>query len=131
MRRLFHDLLAVVRAGVAGSYHRADSRGGMTELAGDFGDLREWFFEVALDVGAERLEGRDVYDLDLIFKRRLLGLTEQAIDADEEGGEGLSGAGGSCDERIAPGHYVRPAERLGICGRLEASLEPSANGWVE
>ena len=44
----------------------ADAGEGVAELEGDLLDLGERGFEVALDVVAEGLEGRDVDDVDFV-----------------------------------------------------------------
>src|SRR3972149_48608 len=52
---------------------------------------------------AQRREGRDVDDLRLGGQRAGLRLTDEAVDAGEEGGERLAGAGGRGDEEVAAG----------------------------
>ena len=104
---------------------------GIAELERDLLDLGEGVLEVALDVVAEGLQGRDVDDVDLVGERLLLGFADQAVDGDEEGGEGLAGAGGGGDEGVAAGDDLGPAEGLGVGGGAELALEPGADGGVE
>ncbi len=61
--RAFHDRRAVGLRRVAGADGGADLGQVEAELRGDLADLGERRFEVALDVVAERLEGRHVDDL--------------------------------------------------------------------
>ena len=63
------DRLALGLRGVAGAEGGADAVRGVAQLAGDLLDLGERGFEVALDVVAERLERRDVDDLDFVGER--------------------------------------------------------------
>src|SRR6185437_13105183 len=49
---------------------------------------------------------------------------KQGINGGEESGEGLAGAGGGGDERIAAGGDRGPALRLGLGGGAEPLREP-------
>ena len=69
--------------------------------------------------------------MDFVGERLLLGLADQAVDGDEEGGERLAGAGGGGDQRVAAGDDLGPAERLSVGGRAELALEPGADGGME
>ena len=126
-----HYRLALRGGGVAGAHHRPDVRAGVPHLPRQLRDLRQGLLKVALDVVAQRLEGRDVDDVDGVFQRRFLRLSQEPVYAGEEGGERLAGAGGSGDEGIAAGDDLRPAPLLGLGGRVEATLEPGADGGVE
>ena len=59
------------------------------------------------------------------------GLADKLVDADEEGGEGLAGAGGGGDERRLAGVDAGPAPGLGVGGVRETALEPGAHDRVE
>src|SRR5438093_6541677 len=69
--------------------------------------------------------------MDFVGQRLLLGLPDEAIDGDEEGGEGLAGACGGGDQCVTAGSDFGPAECLGVCGGVELALEPGADGGVE
>jgi hypothetical protein len=144
--------------GVTAAHPGAQLGNGVTQLAGPRGDLAQWLLEVLLDVGGERLEGRDVEHLDARLvrlrclvsalarpgeerqrlrddRRRACALGRgavEAIDADQEGRERLARAGGRRDQRVLAGRDQRPAGRL-RCGRSlwKALVEPAAHGRVK
>ena len=131
VRRCLDDRLALALGGVAGAEGCADAVRWVAELKGDLLDLGERVLEVAADVVAECLERRDVKDVDFVGQRLLLGPANEAVDGDEEGGEGLAGAGGGGDEGVAARRNLGPAEGLGVGGGAEFALEPGADGGVE
>src|SRR5205823_12327543 len=77
--------------------------------------------QVALDVVVERLQRRDVEQAEPLSRFR-----GELVDPVEEGGERLSRAGWSLDQRVLAGRNRRPAERLRGRRRGERALEPSA-----
>jgi hypothetical protein len=81
VRRLADDRLALGLRGVARAEGGADRRQVVAQLLGDFGDLLQRLVEVALDVVGERLQGRDVDDLDAVLKFARLRLADQARNA--------------------------------------------------
>jgi hypothetical protein len=125
------DLLTVGLGRVAGAEGGPDLRQVVAEFSRDLGDGGQGLFEVALDVVGEGLEGGDVDDLDPVFEGAGFGLADKPVDSDEEGGEGLTGAGGRGDEGVAPRDNVRPAIGLRGGWRGEAALEPGAGYGVE
>src|SRR3990172_5350977 len=64
MRRVPYDLLPLMLGGVAGAEGGADPYLRETHLFGDFGDTLQGLLQVAADVAAQRLQGRDVDDGD-------------------------------------------------------------------
>ena len=84
-----------------------------------------------MDVVAERLERRDVDNLGHVLERPRLRLAHQLVDAGEERGEGLAGAGGGADERVAAARDVPPAGTLCVGGRVEVTPEPCVDDGVE
>ena len=68
--------------------------------------------EVLVDVGAQRLQRRDVDDPDLVRQRRGTALFEKRVDRGEERRERLARAGRRGDERVAAGGNGLPAAQL-------------------
>ncbi len=77
--------------------------------------------QVALDVVVQRLERRDVDE-----PRSFTWLRDQPVEAEEEGGEGLTRAGRRLDQRVRAGGDLRPAELLRRRRPVEGLLEPGA-----
>ena len=77
--------------------------------------------QVALDVVVERLQRRDVEE-----PQALAGPRVEPVDAVEEGGERLAGAGRRLDEDVAAARDRGPAGRLGGRRPVERALEPLA-----
>ena len=73
------------------------------------GDAFERHLQVAMDVVVERLQRRDVEDAHAARQRRL---PPQRIEAGEERGQRLAGAGRREDERVLSRGDGRPAEPL-------------------
>ena len=65
-----------------------------------------------MDVGAQRLQRRDVDDADLVGKRRAQTLLKQLVEAREKGRKRLSGSGRRRDERVAARMDLAPAACL-------------------
>ena len=126
-----HHALPPRRGRVARANGNGNRRQLVAEFGRDFADLGQRLLEVALDVVAERLQRRDVDDAGGGFERARLGLANELIDADEEGGEGLAGARGRGHEGGFAALDTGPAESLRVRRAFEAALEPGANGGVE
>ena len=131
VRRAAHDRLALGLRRVTAAHRRADRGQVVAHLDGDLADLLERLLEVAVDIVAERLERRDVDDLGHVLERPGLRLAHEDIDAREERGEGLAGAGGGADQRVAAAGDVPPAGALGVGGRVEVAAEPRVDDGVE
>ena len=117
--------------GVAGAEADADVGEVNTALLGELADGGEGGLEVALDVVAEGLEGRDVDDAGDGVEALRLAAADELVDADEEGGEGFAGAGGGGDEGVAAGADGGPGGGLGIGGSLEGGAEPGGYEGME
>jgi hypothetical protein len=127
--RVAHQLAADVGRRVA----RAEADGGLAErLAQPLGrgpDAGDGGPQVAVDVDRQRPQGRDVDDARAGAPGP--GAGHEAVDAPQEGGQGLARPGGGQDERVlAPGDG-RPPLRLGGRGRGEARVEPGLDGRRE
>ena len=131
MRRAADDRLPLGLRRVAAAHGSADDGQVVAHLDGDLPDLLERLLEVAVDVVAERLQRRDVDDLRHVLERPRLRLAHEVVDAGEEGREGLAGAGGGADERVAAAADVPPAGALGVGGRVEVPSEPRVDDGVE
>ncbi len=115
-------LATLIRGAVA-----AEALGGQA----DAGQRRP---EVALDVVGQRLERGDVQDADVagvVARRRRARVAGQAVQCVQEGGQGLATPRRGVDERVVAAGDGRPALGLGLGRRLEARLEPAANGGRE
>ena len=84
-----------------------------------------------MDVVGEGLQGRDVYNLGCVGKSLLDAQAHQSVDAGQESGQGLSGAGRCGDQRMPALGNGRPARFLSLGGCLETALKPGLNNWVE
>ena len=131
VRRAAHDRLPLGLRRVAAADGGADDGQVVAHLGGDGADLLQRLLEVAVDVVAERLEGRDVDDLGRVLQRPRLRLPHERVDAGEEGGERLAGAGRRADERVAPAGDVPPARALRVGGRVEAPPAPRVDDGME
>ena len=65
-----------------------------------------------MDVGAQRLERRDVDDADFVGQRRLEAFADEIVDRRQKRREGLAGAGRRGDERVLTGTDRLPAAAL-------------------
>jgi hypothetical protein len=94
-------------------------------------DPGERLLEVLLDVGAERLEGRDVEDLGHVAERSLDPLPDEIVERREEGGEGLARSRRGGHEGVRLRADRRPG--LALRGRRlrKARLEPRADDRME
>ena len=85
---------------------------GMPRSKASLLELGERGLQVAPDVVAEGLERRHVDDLDPIVEPPREARRHQPVEADEEGSEGLPGAGGGRHQHIAAGPDGRPRLEL-------------------
>ena len=86
-----------------------------------------------MDVDGQGFQGRHVDDLRSLREGRSVLMSPiQPVDADQERGEGLAGAGGSRDQCVPARGDLTPASSLWQ-GRpvREPSLEPDTNGGME
>ena len=129
--RVLGDRLSLGGGRVAAAHGDADGRQLVAQLGGDGVDLGQRGLQVAMDVGPEGLEGRDVEDLEVVVEQAGLGLADQRVDAGQEGGQRLARPGGRSDQHVAAGADVRPAVGLGVCRGGEVAQEPGLDGGVE
>ena len=109
---------------VAGADGRPDLRQRVSALQREREDFRERPVEILLHVVPERLERRDVHDLRRVLQRAGGGLPDQHVDAREERGQRLAGAGRRGNQRVAAGENLRPAPFLRLGRRAEFREEP-------
>ena len=94
--------------------------------------LRQRSLEVLRDVHGQGLEGRDVCDPGPGGAPAREMVQVEPVDAHQEPGEGLAGAGGSCDQRGPAGCHLRPTLPLRCGGAVrEGGLEPTRDGGME
>ena len=135
VRRVAGDLAAVLGRGVAGAAGDADGRHRLAESLRRVADAGQRRPQVPLDVVGQRLERRDVEDADgagraaLDARRRRM--RGEPVQGPEERGERLAAPGRGVDQRVLAGGDRRPAAGLGVGRRLEARLEPLADGARE
>jgi hypothetical protein len=125
VRRLADHAGALARARVARAHGAADRREGQAQRGGGGLDAAQRGLQVALDVGAERLERRDVDDLHALLEAVLERPTDERVDAGEEGREGLARAGRGHDQGVLAAADRRPAAALGLGRAGEALREPA------
>ncbi len=100
---------ARARRRVAGPHLRAQVGNRHALLGGEGPDLGQRRLEILVDVAGQRLERRHVHHVDGVGQRGARPGPEQAVDADEEGGQRLARAGGRGDQDVAPRRDERPA----------------------
>ena len=132
VRGRLDDRLALGLGRVAGAEGGADAVRRVAEFEGDLLDLGEGVLEVALDVVAEGFQGGDVKDVDFVGERLLLGFADEAVDGDEEGGEGLAGAGGA-EMRVSRPEMIsgQPRAWASVGARNLRSNQVRTAGWNE
>jgi hypothetical protein len=95
-------------------------------------DLPARLGQVLVDVGRERLQGRDVDDPDLVGQGAFFrALAEQFVERGQERGKRLPGAGGRRDQGVGAAPDGAPAFELGRGGLVEAAFPPAAQYGVK
>ena len=89
-------------------------------------DFGERFFEIFMDVVAQRFERRDVNNLGFVRQIGLEAFAKKGIERGQKRGERFAGASRRGDERVRAGLNRRPAAQLRFGGRSERLLEPRA-----
>ena len=84
-----------------------------------------------MNIVGEGLQRRYIDHLRGVGKIALQALPHEAIDAGEEGGKGLAGAGGRSYERVPALGDRRPTLGLGLSGLPEPPFEPLADDGVK
>ena len=87
------------------------------------GQLAERLLQVAAHVVGQRLERRDVEDRGAVLQPALHRLAEEPVEAGQEGGERLAGAGGRGHQHVLAGRDQRPG-----AGPARASARGSGRG---
>ena len=98
---------------------------------GKAADPRQRCSQVALDVVGEGLKGGYVDDPGLVGQAAVHAVSDQPIQARQEGREGLPRPGGSGDERVASPGDGRPAQLLRLGWRLELASKPGLDQRME
>ncbi len=93
--------------------------------------LGERLLEVALHVVAERLERRDVENLDGVRKRRLESAHDELVQLPHERRERFSCPRWSEDQRMLAARDRRPPQPLRLARRPESFGKPRANDRME
>src|SRR4051794_31968773 len=100
MRRLPQHPRSSAGRSVARPNRDANFRKQLAGVGEALGELAEWRLEVSLDVVVERLQWRDVQDLDRIAERRLQAIDDELIELPEECRQRLAGAGRREDQCV-------------------------------
>src|SRR5262249_42946599 len=100
---------------------RLQRRQRVAHLPGRLGDALEGHLEVAVNVVVQRLQRRDVEDA---HPTAGLLLAPQPVEAGQEGGQRLAGAGRRQDEGVLSGGDGRPALALGGRRLAQRTAEP-------
>ena len=129
-RRLAHAV-ALEGRGVAGADGVPDRHVVEALLEELVADAGERLLEVLLDVVRERLQRRDIEDVDFVRQTLLDALDHQVIDGREECRERLARPGRGGDQGVTVLGRDGPGAGLRLRGRGEAAAEPPGDGRVE
>ena len=128
LRTLAHDPLAFGGGRVATAHRHPDARQLAARGAKGLGDPGQRLGEIALDVGVQCLERRNVEHP----RRPLLPDSgRELLQRPEEGGQGLAAAGRSGQQDVPAVGDRTPGQPLDLGRRAEALLEPAADPGVE
>jgi hypothetical protein len=130
VRRTAQHGRAIFGERVAGADTGPDFAAEVAARNGQLLDLAQRRVEVLLHVVGQRLERRAIDDLGLCGKIAGNGLAQQAVDAHQEGGERLAGAGGRRDQRGFAAQDRRPAGNLRLGRSAELRREPLLHDGV-
>jgi hypothetical protein len=83
--------------------------------------------KVLMDVGAERLQRRDVDDADFIRQRRPQAFLKQIVEGGEKRRQGLARPGRGRDQRMPAGANGRPSAELRLGRRAKRICKPLSN----
>jgi TolA-binding protein len=100
-------------------------------LAQLFADACDRHFQVRPDIIGQRLQRRDIDDLDLVLEALGNPLSHQIIDCRHERGERLARAGWRGNQDVTARLDQRPCLGLGRRRHLEVLVEPGVNGGME
>ena len=122
VRRRFQHRRPLGRGRVAGSHCRGEARHLDASLLTEPADASARLGQVLVDVGAQRLERRDVDHAHFVGQRRRAAFVDQLVDRRQERGERLAGAGGRGDQCVAARANGVPSSALrrgGLTNRFE------------
>src|SRR6185503_798060 len=102
-----------------------------THLAQLLLDSFERNLQVALDVVAQRLQGRDINYVSGVVELAGNSQANQVVNCRKESSERFSGTGGRSDKSVAMCFDCRPGELLRLSGCGESLPEPTRDGWME
>ena len=122
---------AARRGRVPGAHRGTDADGGQPRLHGPLADGGERLLEVLVDVGAERLEGRDVEDPHLVLETMLEPFAQQLVDGVQEGGQRLPGPGRGREQGVPALADGGPGALLGGERRPQGPGEPVGDNRME
>src|SRR2546430_11731725 len=131
MRRPLDHLLPFRHRRVAGSDGNTDGRHQPTFFTRKFRDFLERPLQVLLNVVAQGLQGRDVYDLGFVLKRTIQRRPDKPIETGEERRQGLPGSGGCRDKHVAAGNDLFPGKILRFSGSWKRPLKPFLDDWMK
>ena len=107
---------------VAGAHRGRDARRFQAGLLGQLPDAAARLGEVLVDVGAQRLQRRDVDDAHLVRKRAAQAFREEVVERRQERGERFTGSGRRGDQRVAA--FTNRGPALPLRGRRLAERVP-------
>ena len=116
---------------IAGAHGGTDADGGQPCLQGALADGAKRLLEVLVDVGAQRLQGRDVEDPHLVLEPALEPFAQQLVDGVQEGGQRLPGPGRSGQQGVPAFADGGPCALLGGKRRPQRLGEPFPDDRVE
>ena len=116
---------------IAGANRGHDARRLEPHLFRDPANAGPRLREVLVNVGAQRLERRDVDHPHFVGQRPAQTLFEQIVERVQKRREGLSGSGRRRDQRVPPLANRRPPSALRGSRLAQRFREPAANGGME
>ena len=131
VRRLATHALAFRGGRVAGAHGGADAHVRQALPEQFRTDAGQRLLEVLADVVRQRLERRDVEDVDFVRESLAQPLAHQFVDGGQESRQRLAGARRRRDQCVLALRRDRPGLRLDIGRLAEAGLQPGGNGGVE
>jgi len=131
MRRRADHRRPLGRRRVAGPHGAGDLRRRKAAHASALDDRAPGFRQVLLDVGAERLQRRDVQHAHFVRQRAFERFAREVVDRAQERRERLTGSGRRGDERVPTVADRGPAAALGGRRLAEGRGEPVTDDGME
>src|SRR3989304_1871753 len=123
--------VAIARRRMAGADRGADFGERQPRALGTLADAPQRVLQGLLDVVSQGLQRGDIDDLRAVRQGPRQRLHHQPVDRPEEGGQGLTGAGGCGDQRVPAGAYPPPAGLLRRSRAPETLAEPASDQRVK